>query len=119
MTQLENFIKAFDSNSSSIHTTCECGFEFYIGNPNEAWEEGEFEKLQSDRHARALDFMVPSIFLDGRYYVTECKCWHTKAGKIISWLDSNDLQIAEWFKLEKARKTQEATDAVEIELHQP
>lgn len=119
MSRMENFIKAFDSRGSSIRSTCECGVEFYIGDPCEAWEKDEFEELQSRPAARALAFMVPSILLDGRCYVTECSCWHTKAEKIMCWLDHNAFEIAEWFRLEKERKTEEAADAVEIELHEP
>jgi hypothetical protein len=86
--------------------------EFY--NPDEGtwtWEEGELEELQklsAAGKARALDYAVGFISLEGKLYVPDCNCWQDRAGRVIEWLTNHAVQIADYLTREKKRKTKEA-----------
>lgn len=104
---LENFERAFTTSHGSCRAKCECGREFYNPDGGWDWEEGELEALEKSG-AKALDWTVGEIWLEGKEYVPDCDCWHPRAVKIIAFVRSHGGAIAEFLTLEKARKQREA-----------
>ncbi len=115
-TPRENFESAFSTHLGSIVQDCNCGRTFYRDDENEGWEEGELERLHTNPKATPLCYSIGSLSLEGREYVLDCDCWHKRVDSVMAFLDNHSYQIAEWFKLERERKTQIAKDAVEITL---
>jgi hypothetical protein len=108
---LESFERAFSTNTSGCVRECECGRIFY--NPNGAWdfEEGEIERYAANPRAKAVDYSVGCIWIDGHEYALDCECWHAKADRIIKWLQNNAVAVAEFLSSEKKRKTLDAERA--------
>ncbi len=116
-TPRENFESAFSTRTSGIVRDCYCGRTFF--NDDEAagsLDEGELERLRANPKATPLCYSVGSIELEGREYILDCDCWHKRVDSVMAFLNNHSYQIAEWFKLERERKTQIAKDAVEITL---
>jgi len=111
MTKFENFERAFDCHVGSCSATCACGRVFY--NPDRSWdfEENELEDLEKDPNATGLDYAVSFVEFEGQTNVMACDCWHNRAKQIMGFLDSHANKIAEYLKLEKERKTQEAENS--------
>ncbi len=115
-TPRENFESAFSTHSGGIVRDCRCGRTFYRDDENEGWDEGELERLRANPKATPLCHSIGSLVPEGREYVYNCDCWHKRVDSVMAFLDNHDQQIAEWFKLEKERKTKLAKDAVVITL---
>lgn len=113
--KIEIFEEAFRASSVSCRERCECGQQFYDGSDNSwDWNEGELEELQTN--ATCLNYGVELVNIEGGYYVRDCHCWHSRAIQIMHFLDAFDTKIAEYFKLEKSRKEDEAKRAVTINI---
>lgn len=115
MTKFENFESAFSLHSGGCRNTCSCGKEFYNSSGDWSWEDGELEKLESNKEAIDLNWSVSLIDIQGEIFVLDCNCWHEKAHKIINFIDRNAYQIVEYLKLEKKRKTKEAENSPVLE----
>lgn len=89
--------RAFDSRSGSSVRQCECGRTFFNPSMDWDWEDGEIEKLVNDPNATALTYAVTAVVLDGRYFVSDCRCWHERAIKVGEWLCANQDSVAEFF----------------------
>lgn len=107
-TKLENFERAFSSNSGGCRRTCECGVEFYDYANSYDWEDGELEALQADPKKRGVDYSVGTVEFENREFCVDCKCWHPRAEQIMRFLDSHAGAVAEYLTLEKKRKQHEA-----------
>jgi hypothetical protein len=105
---IPNFERAFDTGTGSCVRTCACGRVFY--NPDSDWDfaQGELKELQENPDATWLDYAVTSVSFEGTEYVTDCKCWHERAEKIMGFIDGHAYKIAEYLTLEKERKTIDA-----------
>lgn len=114
--RLTNFEKAFSDHASGCLLQCNCGRVFYDTVNNYDWEEGELERLDADSNATGLPHSCGHIGFEGRRYCDGCNCWHDRALKIMEFLDAHDVQIAEWFKLERGRKKSEFEESPEISL---
>lgn len=88
---------------SSITRTCDCGRVFYENSEYQDWNNGEFEALQNDSNATALNCSVGSVIFDGVEYVMHCDCYHEKANIFIRRIDSHVRQISEYINGEKQR----------------
>jgi hypothetical protein len=115
MSDLDNFERSFRGGSSGCLRQCNCGVVYYDVVNSYDWEEGELERLQKDPTAKPLEHSCGDIVFEGRSYVDGCDCWHNRAVTIMTFLDSHQGKIAEYFKLEKARKLKEAGEVPEIE----
>jgi hypothetical protein len=111
MSGLENIERAFSTHMSSIYQRCDCGKEFFVGDPTEDWNDGEFDQLSSNENATALEHWPASLIISGVEYCADCDCWHEKAKSMKLWLDNHANQIAEYLNLEKQRKQMEANVA--------
>jgi hypothetical protein len=112
MSAFENFERAFRGRVNGCRRRCECGVEYYDAhNRGYDWDEGEFEALQDDPTARALDYAVGIVEFEGRFYVDGCDCWHERAKKVIGFINGHAMAIAEFLSLERARKQREAENA--------
>jgi hypothetical protein len=106
--QLKNFEQAFTTSSTGCRRECLCGSVFYDSVGNYDWDEGEFEALEKNERATAVDYSVGTISFEGKEYCCDCDCWHERAKQIIRFLDGHAHKIAEWLTLEKKRKQEEA-----------
>lgn len=108
---LELFERAFSDRTGSGARECACGIQFY--NPDNGWQfdEGELELYRADPKSRALEWAVGCVYFEGRYFVTDCDCWHPRARKIVEFLHHHDDQIAEFLSLEKASLARAAENA--------
>ncbi len=113
---LENFERAFSTHSAGCRRECDCGKIYYHDDENAYdWDIGEFEALQKNPKATALDYCPADMTFEGKDLVNSCTCWHEKAEKIINFLNSHGRGISTFFKLEKERKLQEAKNSPTIE----
>jgi hypothetical protein len=104
MSDLTSFQEAFAASMSGCVRTCECGRTFFDNhNPGYDWEPGEKEALQNDPNATALDHSVGTISLEGATYCQDCTCWHTRAARVMAWLDTHAHSIATYYAVEKQR----------------
>jgi hypothetical protein len=116
MGEFDQFEKAFDMHISGPVAECNCGRIFWDSyNSGYDWSEGEKERLSENPKATAVPYGVQRISLEGRYYCSDCDCWHERARRIEDWLRDNQEQIAEWFKLEKRRREKAAAEVPVIE----
>lgn len=113
---LKNYEAAFDSHSAGCQERCKCGRVFYDTANSWDWDDGEYEALVSDATATGVAYSVERVHVNGDLYAKDCDCWHPIALKVISFLDANDSSIAEFFKLEKARKEELAKQSVTIDI---
>lgn len=114
--KLENFERAFRDGSGGCRRTCECGKTyFHDDDGGYDWEEGEIEQLRKDKNATALDYCPSDISFEGKQYVDACPCWHERAKQIMRFLDSHGHKIADYFRLEKERKQEEADHSPTVE----
>lgn len=108
-TSFESFEKAFRGGINGLRRTCECGVEYWDSyNSGYDWDEGEREALEDDPTKIPVSYAVGIIEFEGRTYVDACTCWHERAKRIASWIDSHAEAIAEYLSLEKKRKQNEA-----------
>jgi hypothetical protein len=114
--KLENFKEACRTTLSSCRDTCACGRVFFDGVNSWDWDEDELEKLQEDPSATQLNYTVDMLDVEGTHYVRDCDCWHKRAIQIMGFLDAHDTRIAAYFKLEKARKEEEAKQSVTLDI---
>ncbi len=114
--ELENFERAFSTNSSGIVRDCRCGTTFYKDDSMEHWEIGEFERLERNPKAKRVAWNVATLRFGGQEYVIDCPCWHEPAIKCIAWLNAHGPMVADWFALEKKRKLADAEKAPVITL---
>jgi hypothetical protein len=105
---VDSFISGFRDRTGSARRTCNCGREFFDNVNSWDFYEGELEALHENSNATALAYAVESIELEGRYFVTDCNCWHQRAARVIQFLIAHDEAIAVFLSAEKARKTVEA-----------
>lgn len=102
--QLENFERAFSTNSGSCRRTCECGVIYYNPEPGAwTWEEGELEALETNPKAISVGYAIGGVIVDGTEYADACSCWHKKAERIIDWLDNYTPHLKKWYELERQR----------------
>lgn len=113
-TNLENFERAFSTNSGGCRRTCNCGREFYNPDNSWSWEEGEIEGLEK-KGATPVEWTVGEIEIEGKQYVPDCNCWVKRAMKIIAWMDSHNQEIALYLTFEKERKQREADRSPVVE----
>ncbi len=113
-TKIEVFEQAFSDGVGSCRAACACGKEFYQEGPY-SWEKGELEGLKA-RGATLLEWAASFMSFEGRTFVMDCDCWKPRAQQVMGFLDGHARKIAEYFKLEKVRKTEIAQDAVEVDL---
>lgn len=106
--QLERFERAFTSGLSGCRRTCHCGREFYDAGNSCDWEDGEFEALEKDANATAVDYSVGTVVFEGREYAMDCECWKARASNIVGFVLGHDRQIAEFLSLEKGAAVNEA-----------
>jgi hypothetical protein len=90
---------------------CECGVEFYDSHNSYNWYDGEFESLTKNPEAVMLPYSVGTFWLEGREYVLDCTCWHSRAETIKGFIDSHASAIAQYITLEKQRKQADADAA--------
>lgn len=110
--ELQNFEIAFRAGSSGCRRTCHCGREFYDGSgASYSWDDGELEALRKDSSKTPCDYCPGDIRFEGNEYVDACDCWHERAKKLIAFITSHGHGIAEFLKLEKARKQAEADNS--------
>lgn len=111
--KLENFERAFNSGCGGCVRTCECGRVFFDAHNSYDWEDGELERLTANPKATSLDYCVSTISCEGREYVADCDCWHSRAYAIMGFIDAHAHKIALYLRLEKKRK-QDIADAAPI-----
>lgn len=104
--KLENFIQAFSSSGCCVRE-CSCGNTYYFRGGAYDWTRGEVEKLDADPFAQECSETPRTIYLQGREYVSICKCWRPRAEKIMDFLDDHGAEIASYLYLEKGRKSAE------------
>jgi hypothetical protein len=100
--KLDRFSEAFSSGGAGCRRQCECGRVFYDTDNGWDWGEGELEALQANKEATPLSYAVSTMILEGREYARDCNCWHTRASKVIEWLDSHNREIARYLNGEQA-----------------
>lgn len=105
---LGSFEKAFSDKVGSCRAQCACGKQYYNPDGGWHWEDGELEALEADQNATALDCSVGYVTFEGTTYVIDCNCWHERAKRISAFLDTHMQKIADYFKEERLRKTEEA-----------
>lgn len=115
-TQLENFGVAFSMGIGSSRATCACGREFFNSNGDWSFEDNELNKLIADLNATDLDYSVGYIYFAGKVYVVDCDCWQKTAEQVMAFITGYSHQIAEFLKLEKQRKLNEANRMPEVEI---
>lgn len=109
MSSLDTFERAFSGNTGSCRGRCDCGVVFFdCGNDGYSWEPGELEALEADPAAKDLPYAVTYVVFEGRYYVSDCSCWHERAEQVKKFIDGHAAAIAEYIRLEKARKQRDA-----------
>jgi hypothetical protein len=107
--KLASFEESFFGGISGCSMECQCGKLYYDAyNTGYDWEEGEFEGLEEDEEALAVNHSVGTLYIGGKEYVCVCKCWHEKANEIIKFIDSNSHQIANYLSLEKEKASKDA-----------
>lgn len=114
--QQSSYERAFSSHSGSIVKMCACNKVFYIHDAHECWDEGEFERLIADSKAIPLDYSPGGVYVYGVEYVDACDCWHSKAERIVAFLNDNAHEIADFLTLEKKRREEEAKNSPTVEL---
>ena len=111
---IETFENAFKTSRGSCQGVCECGKQFYNSDGGWSWEEGEIEDLEEE-NATNLDWSVGFVRFEGKEYCRDCNCWHRKAERLMSFIDSHSHQIANYLNSEKKRKLKEASRMPNIE----
>lgn len=112
---LDNFDRAF-SNMRTNHCKCECGKVYWdCHNTGYDWQEGEVEKLEADPNAKAVEYAIDVIDIDGRWYANACDCWKPRASRIIGWLECNREAVATFLRYEKERKVAEANGLAAVD----
>lgn len=104
----DSFVRAFHTMHGGCRETCECGKTYYNPTGGWDWEEGELDELDKDPNAISVDCSVTSIRFEGKEYVEFCDCWHERAERIMGFIDSHNIQIAEYLNMERMRKLFEA-----------
>lgn len=105
--KLENFERAFSSGTGSCRVTCDCGKIYFNATDRGCWEPGELDELQrleQDGKAISTDYTIDYIDFEGKQFANGCDCWHSRAIKIMAWLDAHAHKMAEYLSLEKERK---------------
>lgn len=101
------FFHAFSPPVGCYHAFCACGLEFVSGNEPGANEAG--------KTAIHVDHSLGYIEFEGVTYVYNCKCWHERAIRIQSFIDSHFSQIADYMNGEIKRLKEEASKLPSIE----
>jgi hypothetical protein len=113
--QLENFAKAFSTETNGCRHQCHCGKEFFDNFNSWDWNEGEYEALVDDPEAVGLGYAIERFELEGSYYVIGCDCWFKVAERYINFLDRNKREIGKYFSLEKESLLHEISITPDIE----
>lgn len=112
-TKMENFEQGFADGAGTISAQCHCGRSFYEAR-GLGFEVGELEKLEADPKATALEWGASFMSFEGTTYVMDCSCWKERAARLMAFIDSHAHKIAKYLKLEKERKTAEASASAEV-----
>ncbi|MDH4319892.1 MAG: hypothetical protein OEV73_00185 [Desulfobulbaceae bacterium] len=105
---LKSFEQAFGDGLGSSTGQCACGAVFYNPDGGWDWEDGELEGYRGMADAVELDYAVGFLSFEGAQYVLDCECWHSRAEKIMKFLDSHAHKIVDYMHLEKERAVAEA-----------
>lgn len=101
---IEQFERAFSSNSGGCVRECRCGRKFYDHENTYDWEPGELEELEKDPKATGLPYSVGEVEFESKCFVVDCDCWHTRAEILIGFITSHGHAIANFLTLDKQRK---------------
>lgn len=112
----DTFERAFSVGGSSASATCNCGRTFYNSDGGWDWEDGELEGLVEDKDATDIGYGVGLIEVQGRTYAVDCNCWHSVCSMVELFIDRHAHQIAEYLKLEKKRKIEEAEKSATVDI---
>ena len=104
--KLENFAEAFSPPVGLCRHQCECGKQYYDCYNTVDWEEGEYEKLQAE--GIAVDGSIGLVEFEGSQYAWGCDCWQERARRLIAFIKSHGVGIADFLKREKERAIAEA-----------
>lgn len=110
MSKEQNFEDAFNPGVGTCSDICLCGRAYYERVDDDRWEDGEFNQLENDKNATGLDHQIGYVKFEGNTYVSACDCYKDRAQKLMSFIDSHDVQIARYLNAERARKISAAEE---------
>jgi hypothetical protein len=105
------FERAFSSGGAGLSRQCECGRIFYNSDGGWDWERGELERLQANPKATDLPWAVGTVSIYGGEYVPDCDCWIEHAARIVAWLRTYRVEVADFYEAELAAKRAATQDA--------
>jgi hypothetical protein len=116
----EMFVEAFSTGLSGYTETCSCGKEYYDSNSIDRDLDGEDDpddevdryelraKELEDRGVILVRDYVRTIRFEGKEYVENCECWHTRAAMIYGFLTSHADHIAHLINEQRLRAFKKA-----------
>ena len=110
---IEPFVQAFSSDTSSLVITCDCGKTYYssLSSDEGSYEDGELERLEKNANAVAHDGYTELLGFEGKFYAGQCECWQERAQMIMGFVFGHGYQIAAWLSLHKAELREAAEGA--------
>lgn len=110
------FEDSFGCCMSSQIGQCDCGKIYWDGyNSGYDWHEGQEQRLTEDPNATRVNWGVEYVEIFGAIYCQDCECWKGKAQQIVDWLRHYQTQVGRFYKLEKKRLLQSASEVPAVE----
>jgi hypothetical protein len=109
--KLENFREAFSPPFGTIVVLCECGTIYFDAQDSSCFEDGQLEGYLANPKAVAVSEGTGWVNFEGNQYCWHCTCWHTRAEKIMGFIDAHANGIAGYLTRERKRRFEEANSS--------